>query len=149
KSSDTDVTSISVCSDTDVTLTTICSDTDVTPSYLPLPAYKAEEQVGRSEDTPDHLPADGLSATAAVSRDSFDEFWLHFPRKHQRSKAEAAWAKLAPDADLAAVIIEGAKRLAGHYAEHPIDKKWMKLPANWLVGKGWTEDLPEIYADAK
>lgn len=148
---DIGVTSIQDCTDTDGTATTICPDTHVTPSYLHEPAYKAELHVVGNDNTPDPLPAHGLTASAAVSRDpeGFEDFWKSYPRKHQRSKAEAAWAKLAPDADLAAVIIDGAKRLAGHYAEHPIDKKWMKLPANWLAGKGWTEDLPEIYVDAK
>lgn len=121
-------------------------------SYLPEPADKAGLRVSGNDDTLDPLPTAGLAAAEAGSRDpgsAFDRYWSAYPRKHQRSRAETAWTKIAPDAVMAEEIIAGAQRLADHYAEHPVDKKWMKQPANWLAGKGWTEDLPEVYVDAK
>lgn len=38
---------------------------------------------------------------------------------------------------------------SAHYEEHPIEKKWMPAPANWLAGERYDEDLPDVYVDPK
>ncbi|RUU92801.1 hypothetical protein EOB59_05435 [Mesorhizobium sp. M7A.F.Ca.MR.176.00.0.0] len=95
----------------------------------------------------------GLAATdAETPRDpenGFEQFWKAFPRKHYRTAAEAAWGKIAPDAELLETIIGAAEALANHYAANPIEKKWMRTAPKWLAGKGWTEDLPSVYADPR
>lgn len=123
---------------------------DNTQTYLHVPADKPVYMLDRNIDTPDPLVA-GLSA-ATGSRDpesAFDRFWSAFPRKHGRKKAEAAWDKIAPDDELAERIIAAGRELAAHYDANPVDKKWIRYPANWLDGKGWTEDLPDVYRDPK
>lgn len=93
----------------------------------------------------------GLSASAeavpAAARvpGGFDEFWAIFPKKLKFDRTRAAYEKLAPDAALHAQIIEKAKQLAAHHAEHGTDFKWIKEPANWLAGKCWKEDMPAVY----
>jgi len=121
---------------------------DDTKNLLTVTGLQAGLQVSRNEDTPDPLAA-GLTATAAGSRGPFDDFWNVYPRKYQKPKARAAWTKLNPDIILAERIVAAAGRWAEHYAEHPVDKKWIPAPANWLAGERYDEDLPEVYVDAK
>ncbi|QDB99772.1 hypothetical protein [Mesorhizobium sp. 8] len=121
-------------------------------SCLPCRLTKpADGEVGNI-DTLEPPASDGLTATAPGSRDpesAFDRFWIVFPRKYQKPKARAAWDKLAPSPELAERIVEAAGRWAEHYREHPVDKKWIPTPANWLGGERYDEDLPEVYVDAK
>ncbi len=132
------------------TTTGASGEQGLTKDLLTSPADKpADSKVGNT-NTPDPLVA-GLSA-ATGSRDpesAFDRFWQSFPRKHQKPKARVAWAKLNPDADLAERIVVAAGEWAEHYAENPVDKKWMPAPANWLAGERYDEDLPSVYVDAK
>ncbi|MGQ3214680.1 hypothetical protein [Shinella sp.] len=139
-------TSCGIADDTSRGSSGIAGDTE---TYLPKPADKPVLQVSRNVDTPDPLPSDGLAATAAGSRDPFEGFWNAFPRKYQKPKARSAWSNLAPDVSTAERIIAAASAWAAHYEKHPIDKKWMPTPANWLSGERFDEDLPEIYSDPK
>ena len=79
------------------------------------------------------------------AQSGFEEFWAVYPKKIKRAKARAAYEKVAPDADLLALIVEKAKELAAHHKEHETDFKWIKEPANWLAGECWEEDLPAAY----
>jgi hypothetical protein len=116
---------------------------------------------------PGHRPGDGLNGNiphaapsappgsaacaptgtdAARVPEGFDEFWSVFPKKVKRPRAEAAYAEATRhDAGLHALIVAKAKELADHHAKHGTEFKWIKEPANWLAGKGWTEDLPSVY----
>ncbi|WP_315924851.1 hypothetical protein [Mesorhizobium sp. SP-1A] len=136
-----------LCSTSDPSAEPVCSE-----SYLPCRLTKpADGKVGNI-DTLEPPASDGLTATAPGSRDpesAFDRFWIVFPRKYQKPKAKAAWDKLAPSPELAERIILEAGRWAEHYREHPVDKKWIPTPANWLAGERYDEDLPEVYVDAK
>lgn len=108
---------------------------------------------GRNINTP-AAPTAPLSAclSAADARaavDPFERFWSTYPRRYQKPKTKAAWAKASPDADKAERIIIAAGLWAEHYAAHPVDKKWIPAPANWLAGERYDEDLPDVYVDAK
>lgn len=122
-----------------------------TQTDLQEPAYKAELQVGRNIDTHDAPLAGPVGAAAAprVPESAFDKFWKAYPRKFQKPKARAAWDKLNPSQELAERIIEAAGLWAEHYTAHPIEKKWMPAPANWLAGERYDEDLPDVYEDPK
>lgn len=133
-----------LCTTSDLSGAPVCTE-----SYLPEPTDKSGLKVGRNDNTPDPLLAPGLTAGAAGSRDPFERFWSAYPRKYQKPKARAAWEKLAPDADLAERIIAAASEWAAHYEAHPVEKKWIPAPANWLAGERYDEDLPEVYVDAK
>lgn len=129
------------------------SSPEDTQTVLRSPADKPADRLG-GIDTLTTTPAEGLAATAAEVRDPrrvepFERFWAAYPRKYQRPKAEAAWRKLSPDTGTVEEIVHGALELAQHYSEHPIEKRWMATPANWLSGKRWTEDLPEPYGLSK
>lgn len=133
---------------------------EVNPASLHNPTYRtgrqAELQESRNDNThaaPTAPLSAGLTAAdAGTARDpesAFERFWSAYPRKYQKPKARAAWDKLAPDAELADRIIEAAIEWAAHYEAHPVEKKWIPAPANWLSGERYDEDLPEVYVDAK
>lgn len=121
---------------------------------LTVPADKpAYSKVGNGS-SPAALSGNGASAFAgavpegARAPGGFDEFWAVFPegKRVKRPKAEAAYAaaiKENPGAH--ALIVAKAKELAEHHTKHGTELKWIKEPANWLAGKGWTEDPPAVY----
>jgi hypothetical protein len=138
---------------TNSTLEGVAVNSSSTHTYLPVPAY-ADVQVSR-EINPHGAAASALDGPDAAPRVEGDEpdylnlFWQVYPRKHQFPKAEAAWLKLNPSPALARQIIDQAKALAGHYSENPVDEKYIPMPANWITGKRWMEDLPAVYGKPK
>jgi hypothetical protein len=123
--------------------------------------------VSRNEDAPavpTAPPVSGLEAhTAAtavdpekvaapdlpVSRTGFEELWATFPRKHHRSKAQAAYKALAPDASLHETLVASAVAWASHYETTGTEKKWWKHLHTWLLEERYLEDLPEPYENPK
>ena len=73
--------------------------------------------------------------------------WSAYPKKAKKPLARAAYEKLAPDADLDAIIAAKAKALAHHHAEHETEMRYIKEPANWPAGEGWDEDFHVVYQD--
>jgi hypothetical protein len=130
------------------------SGVQMTPqTYLRTPAYRPAVQEVESSSaapaTPPHAAGPVGAASGEAPQVGFEEFWNSYAHKQKRDKAEAAWAKLDPSPDLAAIIITEASRWAAHYVEHNVDKKWRAMPHNWLASKSWTCDLPIIYTDPK
>lgn len=71
--------------------------------------------------------------------EGFDEFYRQYPRRQKRADAEKAWRKLSPTDRLAAM-----QALPAHCA----NPDWLKdngqfvpLPASWLNGKRWQDEL--------
>jgi hypothetical protein len=137
-----------------------------TESYL-LNVPTGTLKVSRNEDAPagpTAPPVSGVDADTAVtavdpkdvaasdlplSRTGFEELWAVFPRKHDRSKAQAAYKKLAPDTDLHNALVEKAAALAEHYRRNSTEPKWWKHLHNWLVEERYLEDLPVPYENPK
>jgi hypothetical protein len=121
--------------------------------------------VSRNEDAPavpTAPPVSGLEAhTAATAVDpekvaapdlpksGFDELWVAYPRKHDRSKAQAAYKALAPDATLHDMLVAKAIALAEHHQRNATERKWWKHLHNWLIEERYLEDLPEPYENPK
>jgi hypothetical protein len=123
--------------------------------------------VSRNEDAPavpTAPPVSGLEAhTAAtavdpkeaaapdlpVSRTGFEELWAAFPRKHDLSKARAAYKALAPDTHLHDTLVAKASALADHYQSNATERKWWKHLHNWLAEERYLEDLPVPYENPK
>jgi uncharacterized protein YdaU (DUF1376 family) len=81
----------------------------------------------------------------AGSADGFDDFWMAYPRKTAKADARKAWAKLAPAAELRAVML-AALEVQKHSADWRKEGgKYVPHPATWLNGERW-EDEPQ--ADA-
>jgi hypothetical protein len=121
--------------------------------------------VSRNEDAPavpTAPPVSGLEAhTAATAVDpekvaapdlpvsGFEELWAAFPRKHDRSKAQAAYKNLAPDTGLHHELVTKATALAEHYEKTATERKWWKHLHNWLAEERYLEDLPVPYENPK
>jgi hypothetical protein len=139
---------------------------DGTESYL-RNELTSSLTVSRNEDAPavpTAPPVSGLEADTAAtavdpekvaasdlpsSRTGFEELWAAFPRKQDRSKAQAAYKKLAPDTDLHDALVAKAIALAEHYQKNATERKWWKYLHNWLGEERYLEDLPEPYENAK
>jgi hypothetical protein len=101
-------------------------------------------------------PVSGLEAdTAATAVDPkaksnlFEDLWAVFPRKHHRSKAQAAYKALAPDAELHANLVASAIAWAAHYEKTGTDRRWWKHLHTWLIEERYLEDVPEPYENPK
>ena len=73
----------------------------------------------------------------------FEEFWKAYPKRRAKADARKAWAKLAPDAELLAVIL---KALAWQTREEQWNRdggQYIPLPASWLRGERY-EDEPAL-----
>jgi hypothetical protein len=91
----------------------------------------------------------GNPVGSAVDPGSFEELWAAYPRKHQRSKAQAAYKALAPNPGLHAILVEKAAQWAAHYEQTGTEKKWWKHLHRWLEDQCYLEDLPVAYEDPK
>lgn len=70
----------------------------------------------------------------------FAAFWLQYPRKVDRAKAEKAWKRVSASDRTKAI-----EALPAHCAfwkrEHPDTDKFIPHPTTWLTGKRWTDEL--------
>ena len=69
--------------------------------------------------------------------DGFAEFWNAYPRKVAKPDALKAWAKLKPDPDLQAAILDALAIQARAWT----DKKYIPHPATWLNGRRWEDEI--------
>jgi hypothetical protein len=89
--------------------------------------------------TPSEAEAEAVGTRAPrVDLPGFPEFWEAFGHRVARPAAERAWRRVAPDAELAALI---ASRAAAYAAATP-DKAFRKHPATWLRNACWNDELP-------
>jgi hypothetical protein len=137
----TDVTlNVEICSVTDVTSNQKRGDTGVTHSYLQDGLTRDRPTVGmypKGEGTRGAAsrPPPGAGAPGATPRDpGFDEFWAAYPRKFQRPKAKAAFARIAPDAETHVQMVTAAQKLAAHIQANGGDISMCPYPENWLQG---------------
>lgn len=89
-----------------------------------------------NQETIEPKNQDKLS-NARARLDGFDEFWAAFDKKVERPGAERAWAKINPDGDLIAQIIDAAHR----YRQATPDKAYRKHPATWLNNQCWNDEI--------
>lgn len=74
--------------------------------------------------------------------EDFKRFWNAYPRKQDRAKALRAFTKLAPDADLLAVILDAVSWQAKTEQWQKSDGQFVPLPASWLNGERWKDEKP-------
>lgn len=79
------------------------------------------------------------SSLSKKQEERFNRFWHIYPRKENIGAAERAWAKIDPDEELTAKIIEAvqaAKKLDSRFRE----KQYTPHPASWLNGREWLNE---------
>ncbi|UPJ69870.1 hypothetical protein [Bradyrhizobium sp. 187] len=121
------------------------------PAYVDgLQAGLREAECSVGAATPPALA--GLEpATPETPPGGFVELWDAFSLKltNTKAKARAAYDKLAPEASLHATIVGAAARLHAHYEEHAIERRYRIQLQNWITARGWEDDLPVVYSNAK
>jgi hypothetical protein len=107
---------------------------------------------GPAGAVPPGTPPGSASATVPdAPANGFAEIWDAFNLKltNTKTRARAAYDKLSPDAGLHATMVEAAARLHAHYEEHSTERRYRIQCHNWINARGWEDDLPIVYADAK
>ncbi len=104
----------------------------------------------RINNTPPTAPQGGRSARAdaGLYTAEFDNWWAHYPRKEAKKEAAKAFKTLAPNDALLARIIEDTKRRAETEAWTKESRKFCPLPATYLRGERWNDELPAAGAPA-
>jgi hypothetical protein len=79
------------------------------------------------------------SASSMQDREAdalFDSFWSTYPVKKGKAAARKAWAKIAPDEELAARITASVR----HQARGWSDPKYIPHPTRWLSEARWEDE---------
>lgn len=95
---------------------------------------------------PDSLIPDSknkIKNTCAASphAELFSRFWSLYPNRKGKADAEKAWSKLKPTDELFAQICEGLAKQVTCYEWTKDGGKFIPLPATWLNGKRWTDEV--------
>ena len=116
---------------------------DANGKYLPSGDEPKCIQSVSNSDTQVRLGKDriGKVKDTCAESESFDLFWSAYPVKKAKKKAQASWAKIRPDADLFAKIMNSLNK-------HKKSPQWTKdggqfIPhaATWLNQERWNDEL--------
>lgn len=73
----------------------------------------------------------------------FLRFWQAYPRHEARKDALKAWGQIQPDADTVTQMIATLAWQSVSEAWRKEDGLYIPLPASWLRGERWTDELPK------
>lgn len=73
------------------------------------------------------------------SKNDFELFWKTFPRREGKGQAEKAYAHALHAGVLPSTIQNSAAQYA--QAKAMTEKQFIRLPATWLNGKGWEDEI--------
>jgi hypothetical protein len=93
--------------------------------------------------SPSKLPRKG-KATDAQAPPGFEAFWIVWPKKEAKADAVKAWRDLSPNENLSLRIIEAVNAQITYKARLKAAKEFCPewpLPATWLHGKRWEDEL--------
>ncbi|MBX4967199.1 helix-turn-helix domain-containing protein [Rhizobium binae] len=122
--------------------------TDDTPSYLPDRPTRAESQIDRDEfAAPGAPPLAGLSAATAgpAKEGGFEELWKAYSCKQKKAEAKAAYAKLAPDRELHARMVEAAGNWFARWAAQEKPDAPRFTLAKWIEREEFECEPPTAY----
>lgn len=70
----------------------------------------------------------------------FDVFWLSYPNKKNKGKAESIWKRIKPNAQLHEAILHGVERAKTSEQWSKDGGKFIPHPATWLNARGWEDE---------
>jgi hypothetical protein len=73
----------------------------------------------------------------------FPDFWAAYPKRVKKTRAQKAWSKLAPDADLVRTILSALEWQAGSAEWKREAGRFVPHPATWLNDRRWEDQPPE------
>ncbi len=76
------------------------------------------------------------------SEESFAIWYSIYPRHESRKDALKAWLRLKPDDQLIRTLID-AVEVQREYLWHDREIRFIPLPATWLRGEKWTDEIPD------
>lgn len=101
----------------------------------------------QEESPPPPLPAvpkpRAAPASGSGEPEEFVRFYERYPRHEARADACKAWRQVTtgPDRTDPATIEAGLSRALRHWKANGTTGKYLPLPASWLRGRRWTDDL--------
>ena len=78
--------------------------------------------------------------------DLWDSFWTLYPRREAKKDAARAWSRMSEADQLEAVVAMASWRRIWAAQGRTTDK--IRLPATWLNGEQWTDDIPVEFRSA-
>ncbi len=84
--------------------------------------------------------------TRVAEKEAFETFWIAYPKKIAKQDAEKAFAKLNPDADLQAKILQAVGRAAKSADWLKEAGQFIPNAATWINGKRWEDGLTLVPA---
>ena len=127
------------------------SDTpEVTDSDTPEVTDSDTPEVTDSDTTKENLPKENLPKEKNLLRNrdcasaSFDAFWAIWPKKKDRKKALAAFAKINPDDALLQTILAAVAAQAATASWIDDGGEYIPLPTTWLNGARWEDEVKPV-----
>jgi hypothetical protein len=74
--------------------------------------------------------------------DAFVAFYNFYPRHDARKEALAAWNKLKPESGMVLTLMTALDKQKKLWMQEGRLKKYIPLPATWLNGARWTDEIP-------
>lgn len=71
----------------------------------------------------------------------FAEFWARYPKKKAKEDAQRAWLKRSPTSELLSVMLSALERQKASPDWLKDSGRYIPLPASWLNGARWTDEL--------
>lgn len=80
-----------------------------------------------------------ISRLNVSTPESFEKFWLAYPKKVAKKEAVKAWDKLKVDEQLFIIIMDKIEKMKGTRAWS--DSAYIPYPATWLNGERWNDEV--------
>lgn len=71
----------------------------------------------------------------------FNEFWSVYPRRESKKDAKKAFYRIKNLDKTFPEIMNGLKLRAAWWEQEGTEKQYMKLPATWLNGECWEDEI--------
>jgi hypothetical protein len=121
------------------------------PKPIPLPKPKKDTQTVEDSRTGDAKQlSDQIRETHRTVKDPrvadkakqlFDQFWVSYPKKRSKGRAEKAFQKIHPDEQLLARMISSIGRAKTSEEWKKENGRFIPHPATWLNDKGWEDEF--------
>ena len=79
--------------------------------------------------------------THSPEADSFDRFWLAYPKHIKRAAAEATWAKLSPGPELVEQILAALEIYKQQESWQKDNGRFIPFAKNWLADRQWEDEV--------
>lgn len=97
-------------------------------------------------ELPKELPTSARAKRKAVDN-GFEALWAIYPRKAAKAVTEKAYAKLAPNADLQAVLLAAVATQATWSKWRENGGEFVPHLSTWLNGRRWEDQAPAVAAE--